>query len=195
MASKLKIVEDSSAVPLLAPPVFAPAPSRNPRGWTAERQRKFIEHLSLTGAVGESSAVAGVSTRSALRLRNKAGAESFSAAWDAALRLATTRLAGIVFDRSINGRVERIYKDGELVAERRVPSDYLLTWLLSRLDPVQFGHPSARAAALAAGPNPRTAAALALPALTAGFADVAPEDCACEPGDAIDSNLGEMAGD
>ena len=47
-------------------------------GWTAERQRKFIEHLSLTGSVGEASAVAGVSSRSAYRLRNKAGAESFA---------------------------------------------------------------------------------------------------------------------
>jgi len=192
MATKLKIIEAAPEAPAPEPPEFTPAPSRNTRGWTAERQRKFIEHLSLTGAVGESSAVAGVSTRSALRLRNKAGAEGFAAAWDAALRLAATRLAGIVFDRSINGRVERIYKDGELVAERRVPSDYLLTWLLARLDPVQFGHPAARAAALAAGPNPRLVAAEALPVLTASFADVAPEDCACEPANAIDYRLGEM---
>ena len=192
MATRLKIIDAAPEVPALEPPEFLPAPSRNVRGWTAERQRKFIEHLSLTGAVGESSAVAGVSTRSALRLRNKAGAEGFAAAWDAALRLAATRLAGIVFDRSINGRVERIYKDGELVAERRVPSDYLLTWLLSRLDPVQFGHPAARAAALAAGDDPRYFAAQALPAITAAFTDVAPEDCACEPGESIDYHLGEM---
>jgi hypothetical protein len=213
MATKLKIVEETSldvgasSAPLLAPPEipgphqsttlmgsFAPAPSRNTRGWSAERQRKFIEHLALTGAVGEASAVAGVSSRSAYRLRNKAGAESFAAAWDAALRLAATRLAAIAFDRAINGRAERIYKDGELVAERRVPSDYLLTWLLGRLDPVQFGHPAARAAALAASDNPRHSAAEALPALTASLADVAPEECACEPGNAIDHCLGEMAG-
>ena len=192
MATKLKIVEEAAGAPLLEPPEFEPTPSRNVRGWSAQRQRKFIEHLALTGAIGEASAVAGVSSRSAYRLRNKAGAESFAAAWDAALRLSATRLAAIAFDRAINGRAERIYKDGGLVAERRVPSDYLLTWLLGRLDPVQFGHPTARAAALAAGANPRLAAADALPALTASLADVAPGDCQCEPGEAIDHRLGEM---
>ena len=192
MATKLKIVEDASGAPLLEPPEFESTPSRNTRGWSAERQRKFIEHLALTGAVGEASAVAGVSSRSAYRLRNKAGAESFAKAWDAALRLSATRLAAIAFDRAINGRAERIYKDGELVAERRVPSDYLLTWLLGRLDPVQFGHPTARAAAIAAGANPRLAAAEALPALTASLTDLSSDECTCEPGDAIDYQLGEM---
>ena len=192
MATKLKIVEEAPGAPVLEPPEFLPAPSRNTRGWSADRQRKFIEHLALSGLIGEASAVAGVSSRSAYRLRIKAGAESFAAAWDAALRLSATRLAAIAFDRAINGRAERIYKDGELVAERRVPSDYLLTWLLGRLDPVQFGHPTARAAAIAAGANPRLAAAEALPALTASLTDVAPEECSCEPGDRIDHRVGEM---
>jgi len=53
---------------------------------------------------------------------------------DAALKQAATRGAAIAWDRALNGRVERFYKDGELVMERRIPSDYLLTWLLSRLD-------------------------------------------------------------
>jgi hypothetical protein len=192
MATQLKIIDAAPEAPAPEPPEFVPAPSRNVRGWTAERQRKFIEHLSLTGSVGQSSAAAGVSSRSALRLRSKPGGEGFAAAWDAALRMSAPRLAAIAFDRSMNGRVERIYKDGELVAERRVPSDYLLTWLLSRLDPVQFGHPTVRAAALAAGDNPCLAAARAMPALTAGLTDVAPEDCACEPAEAIDRHLGEM---
>src|SRR5688572_22480648 len=116
MATQLKIIEAALEIAAPEPPEFTPAPSRNPRGWTAERQRKFIEHLSLTGSVGGASAAAGVSSRSALRLRGKPGGEGFAAAWDAALRMAAPRLAAIAFDRSVNGRVERIYKDGELVA-------------------------------------------------------------------------------
>src|SRR6476619_1593440 len=153
MATKLKVVEQVADI-VLAPtiPEFDLAPTRKRRaGWTAERQRKFIEHLSLTGNVGEACAVVGVASSSAYRLCNQAGAESFAQAGDSALRLAATRLAAIMRDRAVNGRVERFYKDGELVMERRIPSDYLLTWLLSRLDPLQFGSPAARALAAATG--------------------------------------------
>lgn len=175
----------------VAPPGFTPAPTRKRNaGWTAERQCKCIEHLALTGCVGEACAIVGVASSSAYRLRNKAGAESFARAWDAALSLSPTRLSAIVFDRAINGRIERFYKDGELVMERRMPSDYLLTWLLSRLDPLRFGSPSAKAHAAATG-DPREAARDTLPHLLDSFTDIAPEDCEVEPIDFLDSRLGE----
>lgn len=194
MATKLKIVDETSAeAAQLEAPTFTPAPTRKRHaGWTAERQRIFIDRLALTGSVGEACALAGVASSSAYRLRNKAGAESFARAWDAALSLAATRLAAIAFDRAINGRAERFYKDGELVMERRMPSDYLLTWLLSRLDPAQFGSPSAKALAAAHG-DPREQARNALPDLTRAFSDVAPEECECESGTSIDGRLGEMS--
>jgi len=195
MATRLKVVTEPTEPDLAAPPQieFDPGPARKRNaGWTAERQRIFIDHLALTGLAGLAAARAGISSRSANRLRNKAGAESFARAWDAALTLAATRLSTIVFDRAVNGRVERVYRDGELVMERRIPSDYLLTWLLSRLDPVQFGSPAAKAHALATG-NPRDAARNTLPQLTAELTDVAPEDCPCEEADYIDHRLGEMA--
>lgn len=193
MATKLKIVEPAEAQPAAAEtPDFTPAPTRKKHsGWTAERQRKFIEHLSLTGSVGEAAATAGVTSRSAYRLRNRAGAESFARAWDAALSLAATRLAAIAFDRALHGRSERFYKDGELVMERKMPSDYLLTWLLSRLDPLQFGSPSAKALAAATG-DPRETSRNSLPDLTAALTDVAREDCETEHADYIDERLGEM---
>ena len=130
-----------------------------------------------------------MSSSSAYRLRNRAGAESFARAWDSALRLAVTRLGAIAVDRAINGRVERFYKDGELTMERRIPSDYLLTWLLSRLDPLQFGSPTAQA--LAAAGDPREKSRKELPALIAAFADVPADECACEPIDFLDDRLGE----
>jgi hypothetical protein len=51
------------------------------------------------------------------------------------------RLSALAFDRAINGRIEQVYSRGELVAEKRVPSDKLLTWLLARLDPKRFALP------------------------------------------------------
>jgi hypothetical protein len=192
MATKLKVVEDvADIVPAPQPPEFTPAPTRKHRaGWTAEKQRKFIEHLTLTGAVGEAAAIAGVASSSAYRLRDRAGADSFARAWDAALRLCPTRLSAIGLDRAIHGRVERFYKDGELVMERRVPSDYLLTWFLARLDPLQFGSPAAKAHAAATG-DPREAARAAMPKLLDSLTDVAPEDCPTEDIDYLDDRLGE----
>ena len=90
----------------------------------------------------------------------------------------------------INGRVERFYKDGELVMERRIPSDYLLTWLLARLDPLTFGSPAAKALALAQG-DPRDKARNDLPQLMASLADVSEEDCPTEDIDYLDERLGE----
>lgn len=193
MSRKLKIVSDQADI--VSPPTipFDPAPTRKSRaGWTAEKQRKFIAHLALTGAVGEASAVAGVASSSAYRLRDRAGADSFARAWDAALRLCPTRLSAIGLDRAIHGRVERFYKDGELVMERRVPSDYLLTWFLSRLDPLQFGSPAAQARAVATG-DPREKARAELPELMADFADIPLEECECDEAAYIDDRLGEMA--
>ena len=58
MATRLKIVEDEADI--VAPPTipqFTPAATRKRHaGWTAERQRRFIEHLALSGCVGEACA-------------------------------------------------------------------------------------------------------------------------------------------
>jgi hypothetical protein len=194
MATKLKIIDQSTdVVPAPEAPQFVPAPTRNRHaGWTAERQRKFIDHLSLTGSVGEAAAISGVTSRSAYMLRNKAGGESFARAWDAALSLAATRLAAIAFDRALHGRSERFYKDGELVMERKMPSDYLLTWLLARLDPQQFGSPGAKALAAAAG-DPRERSRQSLPDLIASLTSVPHENCPIETADFLDERLGEMS--
>lgn len=198
MATKLKIIADHADVvpapaapPVPAPPDFDIAPTRKRHaGWTAERQRRFIEHLSLTGHVGEACALVGVASSSAYRLKNKAGAESFSRAWDSALRLCATRLTAVGLDWAVNGRVERHYKDGELVMERRIPCTRLLTWFISRLDPLNFGSPAAQAHALTAG-NPREQARNELPLLMASFEDVPEDECPTEDIDFLDDRLGE----
>jgi hypothetical protein len=199
MATKLKIITDQADIvpaptaPASAPtpPDFEIAPTRKRHaGWTAEKQRKFIEHLALTGHVGEACAVVGVASSSAYRLKHKLGAESFSRAWDAALRLCPTRLVSIGLDWAVNGRVERHYRNGELVLERRIPCTRLLTWFIARLDPLNFGSPAAQAHALATG-DPREKARQELPGLIASFEDVPDEECPFEPIDFLDGRLGE----
>ena len=190
---RLKVIEDvADIVPAPKLPDFTSAPTRNRRsGWTAERQRTFIERVALTGNIGDACVTVGLSSTSFYNLCRRPGAESFAKACDAARVLAAaSRGAAIAWDRAINGRVERFYKDGELVLERRIPSDYLLTWLLARLDPLTFGSPAAKAQALAAG-DPRDKARKDLPQLMASFEDVPEEECPTEHIDYLDDRLGE----
>jgi hypothetical protein len=74
----------------------------------------------------------------------------------------------MAFDRAINGRIEQVFRDGELVAERRVPSDKLLMWLLARLDPKRFALPWEQRG----NSDPQADAAAAFPALLDAIADV-----------------------
>ncbi len=108
-------------------------------GWSAQRQRLFLENLAETGSVHLAAATARLSARSAYRLRARSPA--FAAAWDTADQLAVGRLSALAFDRAINGRTAPVWQEGELVAEKRLPSDRLLMWLLARLDPRRFAAP------------------------------------------------------
>lgn len=108
-------------------------------GWSAERQRLFLCTLAETGSVHLASAAARLAARSAYRLRARSPA--FAAAWDTADQLAVGRLSALAFDRAIHGRTEQVWHSGELVAEKRMPSDRLLMWLLARLDPRRFAAP------------------------------------------------------
>jgi hypothetical protein len=117
-------------------PVFTPvavAPRSN--GWTAERQRTFLVVLAETGSIREACIHAGVSSRSAYRLRARPDAGSFAAAWDQALKLATARLTALAFERATTGTVRETWRDGELVSQMRAPSDKLLMFLLQHLLP------------------------------------------------------------
>src|SRR5438045_5477885 len=82
-------------------------------GWSAERQRLFLTVLAETGQVHLAAAAARLSVRSAQALRFRSPA--FQKGWRVAEQLAVGRLSPIAFDRSINGRIEQIYRDGELV--------------------------------------------------------------------------------
>ena len=64
-----------------------PSPAR-PRhdGWTPARQLAFLGALSLTRCVTRSAAAAGMSRKSAYRLRGRPDGALFAARWDQILR-------------------------------------------------------------------------------------------------------------
>lgn len=118
---------------------FEPVPTRNQSaGWTAERQRKFIETLAATGSVFESACQVMLSPRSAYLLRGRKDAESFARAWDMALEQAGGRLLAHAFDRALRGGHRRVWKDGDLKIAETNPSDKLLMYLIDRIGPAAF---------------------------------------------------------
>ena len=67
-------------------PPFYPVPTRTRHdGWTVQRQADFIGMLVETGSVMGACEAVGMSRKSAYALRGRPGADSFAAAWDAAL--------------------------------------------------------------------------------------------------------------
>jgi hypothetical protein len=148
---------------------FDPEPSRKVGGWSAMRQRLFIESLAETGSVHLAAKSAGLSARSAYALRVRSGA--FAAAWDAAQQLAVGRLSALAFDRAIHGRIEQVYRDGDLIGEKQVPSERLLMWLLARLDPKRFAAPWERRKDDIS--DPQADAQQAFPSLLDGLIDIA----------------------
>ena len=101
-------------------------------GWTGEKMAIFCETLAETAVVAEACEAArmGISGAYAARRRSRV----FAAAWDAALSIARERLADTLLARSMEGNIEQIYKDGELVGERHVLDNRLGLQILRRLD-------------------------------------------------------------
>lgn len=72
-------------------------------GWTPQAQRGFIAALFATGSVGAAARSVGMTRMSAYRLRKRAGAESFAAAWAYALSQGQARIYDYAMDRALNG--------------------------------------------------------------------------------------------
>lgn len=101
-------------------------------GWTPAKQRLFLERFAECGVITEACRGVGLSARSAYNLRDRD--PFFAAGWEAATIKARPRLADEVFSRSMTGVVERIYKDGVIVAERHRHDNKLAMAVLARLD-------------------------------------------------------------
>jgi hypothetical protein len=109
------------------------APTRHrDDGWTAGRQRAFLERLAECGSVSEAAGSVGMSRESAYALRRRADARAFVQAWDAARALAVEHLTEVAWDRVLHGQVRPIYYHGELVGETRHFDNRLLLALIAQ---------------------------------------------------------------
>lgn len=129
-------------------PDFTPVPRKIVRrdGWTDVKQRTFIAALAETGSVTLACASVGMAAGGAYYLRNCEGGDSFARAWDAALDRGVDRVIDTLVDHAVNGTPETIWKDGELVAERRRFNHRSMMWLASHHRPERYGGPSGLAA-------------------------------------------------
>jgi len=102
---------------------------------TPEIQRDFIEQ-ALTGSVERAAQNVGRSASSAYRLRSRADAASFRAAWSAATTLAYGRVHESAMDRIVNGIETPVFdKNGERTGSKTVHSDRLRMFMLTHLRP------------------------------------------------------------
>ncbi|MEQ8743899.1 hypothetical protein [Parasphingorhabdus sp.] len=120
-------------------PAFTPVPLR-PRadGWSPVRQAEFIGLLAQTRCVSTAATLVGMSRESAYRLRGKAGAEEFAAAWDAILGVPESRQPKVtlesLFQRFRHGSYRPILRGGRYVGTVQKPDNPALLALLGRLD-------------------------------------------------------------
>lgn len=81
----------------------APLDRSRSNGWTAAQQERFILALHVMGSVGQAAKAVGMSRQSAYNLRERPGAESFAASWDAAIQMGRARQFDLAMERAING--------------------------------------------------------------------------------------------
>jgi hypothetical protein len=101
-------------------------------GWTPGKKRRFLERFAECGVIVEACEAAGMSARSVYNLRDRD--PLFAAGLDAASVKARAPLADEAYSRARNGLVERIYRDGEIVAEKHRYDNRLTMAVLARLD-------------------------------------------------------------
>jgi hypothetical protein len=115
---------------------FTPVPrdARGARsdGWTEARQREFIDMLAATGSVRAACRGVGLQPAGIYRLRHRTGAESFRAAWDAAVERGTQQVRDILIDHSLNGVPESVWWAGKEVGERRKFNHNTMRWIVER---------------------------------------------------------------
>lgn len=138
----------------IVPSILA-TPSTRHDGWSGEKMAIFCDTLADTGIVVDACAAADKSTNTAYALRRRN--PFFAAAWDAALTIARERLADTLLARSIEGNIEQIWRDGELVGERRVIDNRLGLAILRRLDRLSAGEMPGASRTANAAPAPQSA--------------------------------------
>lgn len=123
------------------------APRRN--SITPDKQRAFVATLAATGIVTQAARSIGVSLEALYKLRNRAGAEGFSAAWDAAVDRGMNRLEDCALERAIAGEERPVVWDGQVVTTWTRYDTALLTFLLKSRRSGRYGADRAGVVAVA----------------------------------------------
>ncbi len=120
---------------------FTPVPRRAKRwnGLTPLKQRTFIQNLADSGSETMDANSIGTSTSAMYSLRRGEGAESFAAAWEAAIEIGARRVLDTLIEHAIHGTPETIIQGGEVVAERRRYNHRAMMWIVSQRFPEQYG--------------------------------------------------------
>ena len=117
-------------------PPFYPVPVRTRcDGWTVQRQADFLGMLAETGSVMGACEAVGMSRKSAYQLRARPEAESFAAAWDAALGAPVRKVTPPGLEiRAYEGLVHLVTFRGRYRGSWARPDDSALLRLVRRLD-------------------------------------------------------------
>ncbi|WP_448663510.1 hypothetical protein ACG3SL_02225 [Sphingomonas sp. CJ20] len=115
-------------------PDYAATPSQRSDGWTADRQRVFLQALSEGSSVTHACTLVGLSIQSAYAFRRAARGAGFALGWQAAQLLSREVLADTLMDRALHGVDERrFHTDGSETRYRR--HDNVLAFkMLTRMD-------------------------------------------------------------
>ncbi len=122
-------------------PALSACPAGSRRGWTPERQARFIGVLAESGSVAAAARAVGMSRMAAYRLRRHSGAESLAHAWDSIIALHTGEpvpqrkvTASELAERAYHGEFHILMRRRRFVRAVRKPSNTALLRLLRRLD-------------------------------------------------------------
>lgn len=130
MSDSAPAPDDETAIP------FTPVPRLRARrrGWSAERQRAFIDTLATCGSVARSARAVGMSARSAYRLLDAPGGDSFAHAWDRAIDQGVEAVRADSLERALGGAFVPVFRRGRLVRVEHRRCDRLAIALLAGKD-------------------------------------------------------------
>ncbi|SEM81592.1 hypothetical protein SAMN05192583_1346 [Sphingomonas gellani] len=103
-------------------------------GWTADRQRIFLESIADGHSTEGACRLAGMSPSSAYAFRRRAAGAAFALGWRAASLIARDHVADAMLARAIDGQTETITRANGDVIERHRFDNRLASTMLARLD-------------------------------------------------------------
>ena len=120
-------------------PAAAGARADRHDGFTVAAEQHFLRALAAGGVVADACRAIGISRQAAYRRRQSASGRAFAVAWEAALLIARGPIADDALARARHGVIDRVYRNGELVAERHRFDNRLTMAVLTRLDRLAEG--------------------------------------------------------